>query len=79
MIHRIAIDDSKKGLGLSDVILENIKRMCLESGVKSIRVDTQKDNRSMQQWLKKNGFQYCGIIYLEDRSERLAYEKIVEC
>lgn len=78
VIHRIAIDDNKKGLGLSDLILESIEILCLNNEVKSIRVDTQKDNISMQKWLEKNNFKYCGIIYLEDRSKRLAFEKILE-
>ena len=29
----------------------------------------------IQQMLKKNGFEYCGIIYLEDGAERFAYER----
>jgi hypothetical protein len=31
----------------------------------------------MQRLLKKNDFQYCGIIHLEDKSERVAFEKIL--
>jgi predicted GNAT family N-acyltransferase len=29
----------------------------------------------MQKFLQNNGFKYCGIIYLEDGNERLAFEK----
>ena len=29
----------------------------------------------MQHLLDKNGFTYCGIIYLDDGTERLAYQK----
>jgi hypothetical protein len=28
--------------------------------------------------LEKNGFIYCGIIYLSDGQERLAYEKVLK-
>jgi hypothetical protein len=31
----------------------------------------------MRRMLEKNGFVYCGIIYLESGDERVAYEKIV--
>ena len=32
----------------------------------------------MQHLIEKNGFQRCGIIYVEDGSPRIAYEKIKE-
>jgi RimJ/RimL family protein N-acetyltransferase len=75
VIHRIAIEDSYKGLGLSSLIIKNIEKICLDKDVHSIKVDTHKENVSMRRLLQKNGFQYCGIIYLEDKSERTAYEK----
>ena len=31
----------------------------------------------MRRMLEKNGFVYCGIIYLESGDERVAYERIV--
>ena len=40
--------------------------------------DTHRDNQSMQRMQAKNGFEYCGVIYLEDGAERIAFEKIVE-
>jgi len=75
VIHRIAVDNNFKGLGLSSQIIKNIELICLNKGVYSIRVDTHEDNLSMQKLLKKNKFQYCGIIYLETGSKRIAFEK----
>ena len=40
-----------------------------------LRIDTHRDNRIMQHLIKKHGFTYCGIIWLEDGTERLAYER----
>lgn len=77
VIHRIAVDSDYKGLGLASVIINNIEQLCLAKNINSIRVDTHYDNKSMQQLLTKNKFQYCGIIYLEDKSKRMAYEKLV--
>ncbi len=65
-IHRIAVDNNYKGLGLSSQIIKNAEQICLNKGVYSIKVDTHEENLSMQMLLKKNEFQYCGIIYLED-------------
>lgn len=40
-----------------------------------MRADTHKDNETMQSLLLKNGYEYCGIIFVEDGTERLAFEK----
>lgn len=77
VIHRIAVDSELKGQGLSSIIIKNLEEICLNRGVKSIKVDTHRTNLSMQKMLKKNGFQYCGIIYLEDKAERFAFEKLL--
>jgi ribosomal protein S18 acetylase RimI-like enzyme len=76
-IHRIAVDAQYKGAGLASEIIRSIEKMCRSRAVHSIRVDTHRRNASMQRLLEKNGFLYCGIIYLEDRSERIAFEKIL--
>ena len=42
----------------------------------NIRIDTHRDNRIMQHNIEKHGFTYCGIIYLANGDERLAYQKL---
>ncbi|AQS05809.1 GNAT family N-acetyltransferase [Clostridium beijerinckii] len=75
VIHRIAVDNTYKGLGLSSKIIKNVEELCLSKGVHSIKIDTHEENISMQKLLKKNKFQYCGIIYLEDGNKRIAFER----
>lgn len=75
VIHRIAVSNDYKGLRLSSTILDNAKALALKNSIHSIKIDTHKDNKAMQRVLKKNNFTYCGIIYLEDNSERIAFEK----
>lgn len=41
----------------------------------NIRIDTHRQNHLMRHALEKYGFDYCGIIYLLDGAERLAYQK----
>ena len=41
----------------------------------NIRVDTHRNNKIMQHLFEKHGFTYCGIIYLANGDERLAYQK----
>ena len=40
-----------------------------------LRIDTHRDNRIMQHVIESAGFSYCGIIWLTDGTERLAYER----
>lgn len=50
-----------------------IKDFCAENGIGAIRVDTQDENKIMQNILVREGFEYCGLITF-DGSEKLAYE-----
>jgi ribosomal protein S18 acetylase RimI-like enzyme len=75
VIHRLAVDSDYKGSGISSEMIRNVEKMCLDKGVKSIKVDTHEQNLPMQKLLQKNEFKYCGDIYLEDKSKRVAFEK----
>ncbi len=77
VIHRMAVASGYKGEGLASVIIGNIEDICISKDIDSIKVDTHSDNSSMQKLLTKNGFVYCGIIYLEDNGERKAFEKLL--
>jgi ribosomal protein S18 acetylase RimI-like enzyme len=77
VIHRIAVDSGYKGSGIATEMIKYFEGMCLSREVHSIRVDTHRENASMRRMLDKNGFGYCGIIYLADKSERIAYEKLI--
>ncbi len=78
VIHRIAVDNKFKGLGFSSKMIDYAETLCRSKNVKSIKVDTHIDNLSMQALLKKNNFIYCGVIFLEDGSERIAFEKVLD-
>lgn len=75
VIHRIAVDNNCKGLGLSKEIIKYAQTLCLERNIHSIKIDTHEKNISMQNSLKKNNFQYCGDIFLFDGAKRVAFEK----
>lgn len=74
-IHRVAVAEELKGRGIAGTMLSEAEKLCRERGIRSMRNDTHRDNHSMQRMLAKNGFEYCGIIYLEDGAERIAFEK----
>jgi RimJ/RimL family protein N-acetyltransferase len=44
----------------------------------NMRIDTHSNNLPMRRVLEKNGYQYCGIIYVRDGSERLAFQKLAD-
>lgn len=68
VVHRIASSGTRKGCA----------SFCLNWALTqcgNLKIDTHRDNRIMQHLHDKNGFTYCGIIYLDDGTERLAYQK----
>lgn len=77
VVHRIAVSQDYHGLGLGSQIIKHVELMCISKDINSIKVDTHKENKAMQTLLLKNGFVYCGIIYLEDGNERMAFQKVL--
>lgn len=77
VIHRIAVDNASKGSGTAQEVIEFAEQMCRNRGVLCMRVDTHEENIPMQRVLAKNGYQYCGVIYLDYGAKRVAYEKLL--
>ena len=40
-----------------------------------VRIDTHRDNETMLHLIEKNGFIRCGIIIVDDGTERIAFQK----
>ena len=74
VVHRMAISDEFVGRGLAKEAFAFAENLAKERTVASVRVDTHRDNVVMNSLLKKIGYTYCGIIYLLNGKERLAYE-----
>ena len=68
VIHRIAV--KHHGKGIIDFCFNECFRL-----QDNLRIDTHRDNIPMQKCLIRNGFEYCGVIYLANGDERLAYQK----
>lgn len=71
VIHRLASTESSRGVAAACL------QWCYEQ-IPNLRADTHRDNHILQHILKKHGFRYCGIIYLLNGDERLAYQKCAE-
>lgn len=68
VVHRIASKPDVHG------VFKSIMDFCFAHD-SNIRIDTHRDNTIMQHCISKYGFGYCGIIYLANGDERLAYQK----
>lgn len=68
VVHRIASYPDAHG------VFKSIMDFCFAHD-SNIRIDTHRDNQIMQHVILKQGFTYCGIIYLLSGDERLAYQK----
>lgn len=68
VIHRIAVKYQGRG------IVGFVYNHCFNL-INNLKIDTHRDNIPMQKSLSKNGFKYCGVIYLESGDERIAYQK----
>lgn len=67
VIHRLASTGKIKG----------VAKACFDycfSLTDNIKVDTNHNNVPMQNFFKKYGFSYCGIIYVSDGSPRDAFQ-----
>ncbi|MGU8648084.1 GNAT family N-acetyltransferase [Clostridium perfringens] len=78
VMHRVAVHDKYKGKGIFKELIKEAESLALNKGISSIKIDTHRDNISMQRAVVKNNFKRCGIIYLEDGSERIAFEKVLK-
>lgn len=70
VIHRIASRSDSR----------NVMRRLLQFAFSvdhNIRIDTHADNVIMQHIMEREGFSYCGIIYVADGTPRKAYQKII--
>ena len=68
VIHRMASLHGTHG------VFKDILEYCFER-CNNIRIDTHRQHSIMRNALSKYGFKYCGIIYLLDGAERLAYQQ----
>lgn len=59
-------------------IQRGILRYCLdfcEAQIANVRVDTHQNNTIMRHLLQQYGYRECGIIYVDDGTPRIAYQK----
>ncbi len=74
-IHRIVVDNKVKNTGIAHQMMQEASNYAKKQNIHNIRIDTHQDNKSMLRFLEKEGFVYCGIVYIHGVSKRLAFQK----
>ncbi|AOR27985.1 acetyltransferase, GNAT family [Formosa sp. Hel1_33_131] len=77
VIHRMAVGEKFRGTGVAKFIFNHCEQTLKQTSIQSMRIDTHEDNLGMQALLKRLGYVFCGVIYLENNDKRLAYEKLI--
>ena len=67
-MHRVVSD------GTHHALFDEMVRWAFDR-IPNLRGDTHALNQSMQRAFLRNGFEYCGIIYVADGTPRYAYQK----
>jgi len=75
-IHRMATKKEYYHKGVARTLISFAISYAKQNSLDSIRVDTHKDNKEMNDLLQKSGFTKCGTIYLDNDStrSRIVYE-----
>lgn len=68
VVHRLASTAASHG------VFADVMDYCM-AVAGNLRIDTHRDNVIMRHVIEQYGFTYCGIIYLANGDERLAYQK----
>lgn len=74
--HRVAISDDFLGQGLAQEMLKRVDEYAAANNIRSVRADTNFDNKGMLRIFEKLGYVYCGEVFFRG-SARLAFEKVL--
>lgn len=74
-IHRCAIHKELRGQGYGSELFKFAEKLALSKNIRSVRVDTAPENETMKHLFNKNGYEYCGTVFID--GEKIAYEKLL--
>lgn len=75
VIHRLAVADEFRSMGLAKFAFDYFEKQLITLGITNLKIDTHPDNLGMQKLIKNRAYQYCGVITLESKAIRFAFEK----
>ena len=74
-IHRCAIHKELRGQGYGSELFKFAEKLALSKNIRSVRIDTAPENETMKHLFNKNGYEYCGFVFID--GEKIAYEKLL--
>lgn len=74
-IHRCAIHKELRGQGYGSELFKFAEKLALSKNIRSVRIDTAPENETMKHLFNKNGYEYCGTVFID--GEKIAYEKLL--
>lgn len=74
-IHRCAIHKELRGQGYGSELFKFAEKLALSKNIRSVRGDTAPENETMKHLFNKNGYEYCGTVFID--GEKIAYEKLL--
>lgn len=81
VLHRCAVAGEYRGTGLAEQMLRFAEEAARSLGGRTLRVDTHRKNKAMQQLLRNNGYRYRGNVLVDENGQdpaRQAFEKILK-
>ena len=81
VLHRCAVAKEYRGTGLAEQMLRFAEETARSLGGRTLRVDTHRKNKPMQQLLRSNGYRYRGNVLVDENGHdpaRQAFEKILK-
>lgn len=81
-VHRLCTAAKYRGTGITNFVCRCIDEQCAEAGLRCIRVDTHRKNKSMRRLLTEHGYRYRGNIIIDSEPgrdpARQGFEKILK-
>lgn len=77
VFHRMAIGKQYHGLGIGNILMQEIENQAKNMTISSIKADTNFDNHSMLHLFDRHNYKYCGEVSIRN-SPRKAFEKCWE-
>lgn len=74
--HRMMVDPELQGKGIATAIFQFIEKRGKNMGLKSLRVDTNVNNKTMRSLFEKFNYTFAGIVHFRNKpSDFLCFEK----
>ena len=82
VLHRCAVAQKYRGSGMAEKLMRFVEERTLALGLRCVRTDTHKKNKSMQRLLRESGYRYRGnlqvLVEPGHDTARQGYEKIIK-